>query len=71
MNNAVYDKAMENLKNRVDVRVVNNVKDYLKWTWMPGYIVQKVFDNDLVAVHKIKITLAFNKPVYITMCILE
>ena len=32
MNNAVYDKAMENLKNRVDVRVVNNVKDYLKWT---------------------------------------
>ena len=38
---------------------------------MPRYIVQKVFDNDLVAVHKIKITLAFNKPVYITMCILE
>ena len=71
MNNAVYDKAMENLKNRVDVRVVNNVKDYLKWTWMPSYIVQKVFNNDLVAVHKIKTTLAFNKPVYITMCILE
>lgn len=29
MTNAVYGKAMENLKNRVDLRVLK--KDYLKW----------------------------------------
>ena len=30
INNAVYGKTMENLKNRIDVRLVNNEKDYLK-----------------------------------------
>ena len=30
MNNDVYGKTMENLKNKVDVRRVNNEKDYLK-----------------------------------------
>ena len=30
MNNDVYGKTMENLRNKVDVRRVNNEKDYLK-----------------------------------------
>ena len=29
---AVYGKAMENLRNRTDLRLVSNEKDYLKWT---------------------------------------
>ena len=32
MNNAIYKKTMENLRNRIDVRLVNNKKDYLKFT---------------------------------------
>ena len=31
----------------------------------------KIFDNDLVAIVKNKITLTLNKPAYIGMCILE
>ena len=30
MNRAVYDKTMENLRNRIDVRLVSNKKNYLK-----------------------------------------
>ena len=30
MNNAGYGKETENLRNRVDVRLVNNEKDYFK-----------------------------------------
>ena len=32
---------------------------------------QKIFDNDLVAIHKNKVTLTLNKPAYIEICILE
>ena len=54
MNNAVYSKIMENLRNRIDVRLVSNRKDYLKWTSKPSYMSQNVFHNDLVAIHKSK-----------------
>ena len=54
MNNPVYGKAMENLRNRTDVR---NKKDYLKWTSKPSYMSQKTFGNNLVAIPKIEVTL--------------
>ena len=71
MNNAVYGKAMENLRNIIYVKLASNKKDYIKWTSKPSYISHKTFDNDLVAVRKNKVTLTLNKPAYIGMCILE
>ena len=35
------------------------------------YMSHNIFDNNLVAVRKSKITLALSKPVYIGMCILD
>ena len=71
MNNAIYGKTMENLRNRINVRLINDEKDYLKCTLKPGYMSHKVFDNNLVAIRKSKVTLKLNKPAYIGMCILE
>ena len=71
MNNAVYGKTMENLRNRTDVKLVSNKKDYLEWTSKPNYMSHKIFDNDLVAIRKNKVTLTLNKPAYIGLCILE
>ena len=62
---------MENLRNRINVRLINDEKDYLKCTLKPGYMSHKVFDNNLVAIRKSKVTLKLNKPAYIGMCILE
>ena len=71
MNNAVYLKIMENLRNKIDVKLVSNKKGYLKWTSKPSCMSHKIFDNDLVAIRKSKVTLTLNKPAYIGICILE
>ena len=49
----------------------SNEKDYLKWTLKSSYMPQKINDNDLVAIHKSKVTLTLNKPAYVGMCILK
>ena len=71
MNNAVYGKTMENLRKRINLRLVGSEKVYLKWTSKPSYMSQKIFHNDLVAVRKSKVTLTLNKPAYVGMCILD
>ena len=71
MNNAVYGKTMENVKNRINVKLGSNKKDYLRWTSKPNYMSHKIFDNGLVALRKNKVTLTLNKPAYMGMCILE
>ena len=30
MNNAMYGKTLENLRNKIDIRLANKKKDYLK-----------------------------------------
>ena len=55
MNNYVYGKTMENLRSRINVKLVSSKKDYLKWTFKPSYMSHKIFDNDLVAIQKKKL----------------
>ena len=62
---------METLRNRIDVKLVSNKKDYLKWTSKPSYMSHKIFDNDLITIHKSKISLTLNKPAYVEICILD
>ena len=52
MNNAMYGKAMKNVRNRIDVKLVNNEKDYLKCLSKPNYMLHKTLDNNLVAIQK-------------------
>ena len=41
MNNVVYGRTMENLKNKTDVRLASNEKDFLKGVSKPSYKSQK------------------------------
>ena len=71
MNNTVYGKTMENLRNRIDVKLVSNKKDYIKWTSKSCSMSQRISDNDIVAIRKSKVTLTLKKPAYVGMCILD
>ena len=69
--NSVYGKTMENVRKRVNVKLINNEKKYLKVVSRPSFVSQKILDKNLVAVHKIKPVLLLNKPIYVGFSILE
>ena len=71
MINSVYGKTMENLRKRINVRLVNNAKDFLKYTTRPTYITHKLFDKYYAAIHEIKSVLVLNKPIYIGFTVLD
>ena len=66
--NYVYGKSMENIRKRINVRLINDSKKYLKCVSKPNFISQKIFDRNFVAVHCVK---TWNKPIYVRFCILE
>ena len=71
MNNSVFGKTMENIRKRVDVRLVTSKEKLSKLASKPTYVSSKIFNENLVAVHKIKETLTLNRPAYVGMCILD
>ena len=71
MINCVYGKTMENLRKRVNVKLVNNGKDYVKYVSRPTFVSQKILSNNLVAIHMVKPVLVLNKPIYVGFSILE
>ena len=71
MNNSVFVKIMENLCKRVDVRLVTNEKKLDKLTSKPTFVSSKIFNENLMAVHKVKETLTLNRPAYVGICILD
>ena len=67
----MYGKTIENLRNRIDIKLVNNEENHLKYTSKSNYLLHKTFDNNLVLARKTKLVFKLNKPAYIGMCILE
>ena len=62
---------MENLRKRINVRFVNNNKDFLKYTSRPNYVTHKLFNKNFAAIHEIKPVLILNKPIYVGFTVLD
>ena len=71
MNNSVFGKTMENIRNRVDVRLVGNREKAQKLIVKPNLKHWVCFDENLIGIHLKRIKLVFNKPVYCGMSILD
>ena len=71
MINSVFGKTMESLQKRINVRLVNNEKDFSKYTSRSTHIAHKIFDKNYAAIHEIKPVLTLNKPIYVGFTFLE
>ncbi|XP_024872192.1 uncharacterized protein LOC112454828 isoform X1 [Temnothorax curvispinosus] len=74
MNNVVFGKTMENVRNHVDVKLLT------KWDGrygveamiaQPNFHSRSLFSKNLKAVELRKLEVKFNKAIYIGMCILD
>lgn len=64
INNSVFGKKMENIRKRVDVKLVNNRESARKLTVKPNFKHFTIFDENLIAIHMKRIKLTFDKPIY-------
>ena len=71
MNNSVFGKTMENIRNRVNVKLVNTEEKLRKLVAKPNFKSCKIFNENLVSVHMKQTSLTMVKPVYLGMCILD
>ena len=60
---SVYGKAMATLRKRINVRLVNNAEEFLKYSSKPTYITHKIFGKDYAAIHEIKLVVILNTPI--------
>ena len=71
MNNSVFGKTMENIRNRVDIKLVTDKIKAEKLAAKPNFKHCNIFNENLIAIHMKKTFLTFDKPVYLGMTILD
>jgi len=71
MVNAVFGKTMENLRNRVNVKLVTDDKQAKKLIAKPSCQMFKAINEDLTLVKLMKPNLLQNKPIFVGFSILE
>ena len=71
MNNSVFGKTMENIRNHRDIKLVNNKEKYLKTVMKPNFKSGTLLGPDLMGCEMGKIKVVMNKPVYLGQAILD
>ena len=71
MNNSVFGKTMENLRNHTDIKLVTNNERRNKLVSEPNYHSTKHFSENLLVIEMRKTKVIMNKPVYLGQAILD
>ncbi|KYN21235.1 hypothetical protein ALC57_06399, partial [Trachymyrmex cornetzi] len=71
MNNAVFGKTTENVRNHVDVKLLTKWDGAEAMIAKPNFHSRSVFAENLIAVEMRKLEVKFDKPIYVGMCILD
>ena len=68
MNNSVYGKTMENVRNRINFRLISTEEEALRVKNLKRFT---IFEENLVGLHIQKTQVILNKPIYLGQCILD
>ena len=71
LNNAVFGKTMENVRQYKDVKLVTSPEKFTKLVANPRYKSSVIFDENLVAVSMSKRTVQLCKPIYVGFSVLD
>ena len=71
MNNSVFGKTMENIRKHRDIKLVNNIEDYLKQVMKPNFKSGMLLGTDLMSFEMGKVKVKMNKRVYLGQAILD
>ena len=71
MNNSVFGKTMENIRNHKDMKLVKSDIKYWKHVMTPNFRDRHLFSKHLFAVERGKKEITMNKPVYLGQAILD
>ena len=71
LNNSVFGKSFESLRHRILVELLTSEEIVRKRIASPTFESFRLFPNDLVAVHRRKVKLLLNKPIYVGFSVLE
>ena len=71
MNNSIFGKTMENIRNHKDIKLVTTNKKRNKLVSEPNYHTIKLISEDLSIIEMKKSKVKMNKPIYLGLSILE
>ena len=71
INNSVYGKTMENIRNHKDMKLVTSKEKYAKYVLKPNFKDGHSFSINFFAVEMEKTEIKMNKPVYLGQAILD
>ena len=70
-NNSLFGKTVENLRKRMNLRLVTNERQLLSYSSKPTFQRIKMIDEDFAALTLGKETICLNRPVYVGQAILD
>ena len=71
MNNSVFGKMMENIRNHRNIKLLTTEEKYLHTVMKPNFRSGVRFDETLMGCEMGKIKVVINKPVYLSQAILD
>jgi len=71
MNNAVYGKCMEQIRNRMNMKIISCQKPMEKCIKKSTFLDRTIYEENLAAVHFAKESVVMNKPIFVGQAVLD